>query len=161
MSPMGEAVTMLPASVARLRICRDANAHSILSTIGYSPASASSTAVSVAAPPTVNGGVVSGRSAVELGDALGGDEERVPAVLLVDVDADLGGSGDQLGALAVLRLQLEELGQRGGADKTLALLVGEGDRGERAITLLQPELEEVVRLAASERASSMASRIGR
>ncbi len=54
MSPIGEAVTMLPASVARLRIWREAKAQSILSTSGYSPASASSSAVSVAAPPTVN-----------------------------------------------------------------------------------------------------------
>ena len=51
MSPIGEAVTMLPASVARFLICLDAKAQSILSIIGYSPASASSTAVSVALPP--------------------------------------------------------------------------------------------------------------
>ena len=51
MSPMGEAVTMLPASVARFLIWRAANTHSILSIIGYSPPSASSIAVSVAPPP--------------------------------------------------------------------------------------------------------------
>lgn len=51
LSPMGEAVTRLPASVARLRICREAKTWSISSKAGCSPASASSTAVSVAAPP--------------------------------------------------------------------------------------------------------------
>ena len=51
-SPIGEAVTKFPASVARLRICREANTHSILSIRGSSPASASSNAVRVAAPPT-------------------------------------------------------------------------------------------------------------
>ena len=52
MSAIGDAVTMLPASVARLRICLDAKTRSILSIIGYSPSSASSSAVSVAPPPT-------------------------------------------------------------------------------------------------------------
>ncbi len=52
MSPMGEAVTRLPASVARLRICRDANTRSIFVTPGSDVPSASSRAVSVAAPPT-------------------------------------------------------------------------------------------------------------
>ncbi len=48
---MGEAVTRLPASVARLRICRDANTASILpSGLRLSP-SFSSMAVSVAAAP--------------------------------------------------------------------------------------------------------------
>jgi hypothetical protein len=51
MSPMGEAVTRLPASVARFLICREAKTQSILSIAGCSPPSASSIIVSVAAPP--------------------------------------------------------------------------------------------------------------
>ena len=52
MSPMGDAVTRLPARVARLRIWRDAKTHSILSSAGMAPPSACSRSVSVAAPPT-------------------------------------------------------------------------------------------------------------
>ncbi len=52
MSPMGDAVTRLPARLARLRTCREANASSIFFSSGSSAPIASSSSVSVAAPPT-------------------------------------------------------------------------------------------------------------
>ena len=77
-SPMGEAVTRLPPSVARLRIWRAAKTRSIFASEGYSPASASSMLVSEAAAPMCQASAVavmrssSGTASVEIssGNAL-------------------------------------------------------------------------------------------
>ena len=78
LSPIGEAVTRLPPSVARLRICRAAKTRSIFATAGNSPSSASSMQVSVAAAPRCQAASVlamrvsSGTASVEIsrGNAL-------------------------------------------------------------------------------------------
>ena len=58
LSPMGDAVAILPPMVARLRMPREANARSILAREGYSGAIDSSIAVSVAAPPICHAAAV-------------------------------------------------------------------------------------------------------
>ena len=92
LSPIGEAVTRLPPSVARLRICREANTRSILAKEGYSPATASSIFVSVAAAPMRQAASVfticvsSGTASVEMSSG------KV-LELLVQLHADLGRAG--------------------------------------------------------------------
>ncbi len=48
----------------------------------------------------------------ELAHTVGRNEQRIPTMLLVDVDADLGRARDELGILAMLRLDRAELVER-------------------------------------------------
>ncbi len=150
LSPMGEAVTRLPASVARLRICREAKTWSISSKAGCSPASASSTAVSVAAPPmrhsppTTATARSSATPSVEI-------EQGVDLRLLVDEHADLGGAAHQLG-LGVEHPQAQQLVERGGPEEGLpGGLVGEPLHRLRGLLQELRERVAAARLTARER----------
>ncbi len=143
MSPMGEAVTRLPASVARLRICREAKTLSIFTRPGRSSPRASSRAVRVAPPPTVQ--CVAERSTrcssgtlcvlTSMGNSL---------KLLVDLDAHLGGPGHEHG-VGRRGLERAERVERGGRHEALvrARII---EVRELLVRLREREPEAIVRI---------------
>ena len=92
---------------------------------GYSPFQASSSAVNVAFPPIRHSAAVF--SIVASSRTPSVETKLVPAMRLVDVNADLRRARDELCLRAVLGLDLEELGERRGTEEALtAKLVVQG-----------------------------------